>query len=47
MRDRMPRSVKSEDGTSETIYVDGGSFERPLPRIGLVKGKNGETMGEW
>ncbi|HLG66374.1 MAG TPA: amidohydrolase family protein [Acidimicrobiales bacterium] len=43
---RMPRSVKSADGTTETIYVDGKSFERPLPRIGIVKGKNGRTLSE-
>jgi predicted TIM-barrel fold metal-dependent hydrolase len=46
LAERMPRSVKSEDGTMETIYVDGISFERPLPRIGLVKGKNGVSLGE-
>jgi predicted TIM-barrel fold metal-dependent hydrolase len=44
LAERMPRSVKSEDGTSETIYVDGKSFERSLPRIGIVKGKSGRTL---
>jgi predicted TIM-barrel fold metal-dependent hydrolase len=43
---RMPRSVKSPDGTMETIYVDGTSFERALPRIGVVKGKGGRTLSE-
>jgi len=46
LRERMPRSVKSEDGSYETIYVDGTSFERPMPRIGIVKGKNGRTLAE-
>jgi predicted TIM-barrel fold metal-dependent hydrolase len=46
LAERMPHSVKSADGTKETIYVDGVSFERPLPRIGLVKGQKGRTLGE-
>jgi predicted TIM-barrel fold metal-dependent hydrolase len=46
LRERMPRSVKSEDGTYETIYVDGTSFKRPMPRIGIVKGKKGRTLSE-
>jgi predicted TIM-barrel fold metal-dependent hydrolase len=46
LRTRMPRSVKSEDGTYETIYVDGKSFQRPMPRIGIVKGKTGRTLAE-
>jgi predicted TIM-barrel fold metal-dependent hydrolase len=46
LRERMPRSVKSEDRTSETIYVDGRSFTRALPRIGVVKGANGRTLSE-
>ena len=46
LRERMPRSVKSEDGTSETIYVDGKSFERAMPRIGIIKGSKGRTLSE-
>jgi predicted TIM-barrel fold metal-dependent hydrolase len=46
LRDRMPRSVKSEDGSYETIYVDGTSFQRPMPRIGVVKGNKGRTLSE-
>ncbi len=46
LAERMPRSVKSPDGTKETIYVDGSSFERDLPRLGIVKGKNGRTLAE-
>ena len=46
LRERMPRSVKSEDGSYETIYVDGTSFERPMPRIGIVKGTKGRTLME-
>jgi hypothetical protein len=44
LAERMPRSVRSEHGTSETIYVDGKSFERVLPRISLVNGKSGRTL---
>jgi predicted TIM-barrel fold metal-dependent hydrolase len=43
---RMPRSVKAEDGSMETIYVDGKTFERPLPRIGVIKGSGGRTLTE-
>ncbi|MGX7679280.1 amidohydrolase family protein [Jatrophihabitans sp. DSM 45814] len=46
LAERMPRSVKSEDGTSETIYVDGKSFTRPMPKIQTVKGKGGQTLVE-
>lgn len=40
--DRMPRTVKSADGTSETVYIDGASFERKLPK----PIKDGEFKGE-
>jgi len=32
LAERMPRSVKAADGTKETVYIDGESFERPLPK---------------
>jgi predicted TIM-barrel fold metal-dependent hydrolase len=47
LADRMPRTVKSEDGTRETVYVDGASFERPLPRPireGEFKGETISTL---
>jgi predicted TIM-barrel fold metal-dependent hydrolase len=44
LRERMPRSVKSEDGTSETVYVDGRTLTRDLPRIGVVQGAKGRTL---
>jgi predicted TIM-barrel fold metal-dependent hydrolase len=47
LADRMPRSVKSEDGTRETVYVDGASFDRPLPkpiREGEFKGETISTL---
>ncbi|MGE0879110.1 MAG: amidohydrolase family protein [Acidimicrobiia bacterium] len=31
LRERMPRSVKSDDGLKETIYIDGEVFEREMP----------------
>jgi predicted TIM-barrel fold metal-dependent hydrolase len=46
LAERMPRAVRSADGTSETIYVDGKTFERAIPRIGIVKGKDGRTLTE-
>jgi hypothetical protein len=33
MAERMPRSVKDEDGSHETVYVDGQSFRRRMPRV--------------
>jgi predicted TIM-barrel fold metal-dependent hydrolase len=46
LAERMPRAVKSADGSTETIYVDGHSFERSIPRIEQVKGKGGKTLTE-
>lgn len=42
LAERMPRSVKAEDGSSETVYIDGESFVRPLPR----PIKDGDFKGE-
>jgi predicted TIM-barrel fold metal-dependent hydrolase len=33
LAERMPRSVKDEDGGHETIHVDGQTFRRRMPRI--------------
>ena len=44
LADRMPRSVHAADGASETIYIDGKTFERDLPRIFTIKGKGGRTL---
>lgn len=44
LAERMPRSVKSEDGRKETVYIDGESFERPLPKP-LAEGEfKGQTI---
>ena len=32
LRELMPRSVKSADGATETIYLDGQEFVRALPQ---------------
>src|SRR5262245_12583843 len=32
LAERMPRSVKADDGRTETIHVDGQSFQRRIPR---------------
>jgi predicted TIM-barrel fold metal-dependent hydrolase len=42
LAERMPRSVKSPDGSKETVYIDGAKFERPLPR----PIKEGEFAGQ-
>ena len=47
LAERMPRSVKAADGTKETVYIDGKSFERPLPkpiRDGEFAGQTIETL---
>jgi predicted TIM-barrel fold metal-dependent hydrolase len=47
LAERMPRSVKSADGRMETVYIDGDSFERPLPKPladGEFKGQTIETL---
>ena len=36
MAERMPRSVKDDDGIHETIYVDGQTFRRRMPRMGAA-----------
>ena len=35
LAERMPRSVKDDDGSYETIHVDGQSFRRRMPASGL------------
>src|SRR5688500_4318075 len=45
--DRMPRTVHDPDGGFETVYVDGKSFTRPLPKLMLKRNKEtGETITE-
>jgi predicted TIM-barrel fold metal-dependent hydrolase len=38
LREKMPRSVKDPSGEFETIYIDGQSFERPMPKPGRGTG---------
>jgi predicted TIM-barrel fold metal-dependent hydrolase len=45
LADRMPRAEKDEDGGWETVYVDGRSFRRQLPRI--YDDLGGKTMREF
>jgi predicted TIM-barrel fold metal-dependent hydrolase len=42
LAERMPRSVKAEDGSSETVHIDGEVIVRPLPK----PIKDGEFKGE-
>jgi predicted TIM-barrel fold metal-dependent hydrolase len=47
LAERMPRSEKDPDGEFETVYVDGRSFRRKLPRIAKkTAGDTGKTIGE-
>lgn len=42
IRELMPRSVKDPSGDFETVYIDGQSFERPMPKPG--RGIGGGAM---
>ncbi|MBW8825100.1 MAG: amidohydrolase family protein, partial [Acidobacteria bacterium] len=46
LADRMPRSEKAPDGSSETVYVDGKSFTRPMPKLSQKKDAQGRTIGD-
>jgi predicted TIM-barrel fold metal-dependent hydrolase len=46
LAERMPRAVKDPDGRTETVYVDGKSFQRRIPTIARKKGDTGETLSE-
>jgi predicted TIM-barrel fold metal-dependent hydrolase len=36
LAERMPRSVKDPDGEFETVYIDGESFRRKLPKLETI-----------
>src|ERR1700736_3030428 len=36
LAERMPRSVKDPDGEFETVYIDGESFQRKLPKLETI-----------
>jgi predicted TIM-barrel fold metal-dependent hydrolase len=44
--ERMPRSVKDEDGKHETVYVDGQQFRRPMPKAHLLTDEEGRTVAQ-
>lgn len=46
LAERMPRSVRDEDGRHETIHVDGRSFQRTIPSVDRKKDEDGLTMLE-
>ncbi|HZP31336.1 MAG TPA: amidohydrolase family protein [Acidimicrobiia bacterium] len=46
LAERMPRSVKDDDGRMETIHVDGQSFRRRVPRALDLKDEHGQTVFE-
>lgn len=43
---RMPRSVKDEDGSHETLYVDGQEFRRRMPKAANLTDDEGRTVSE-
>ena len=46
LAERMPRSVKDDDGGWETVYVDGQEFRRRMPRSMLVDPETGQSQDE-
>src|SRR5438067_6306364 len=46
LAERMPRSEKDADGEFETVYVDGRSFRRKLPKIATKTDASGKTIGQ-
>ena len=46
LAERMPRSVKDPSGEFETVYVDGQSFQRAMPKIMQKRGSDGRTIME-
>jgi len=44
LAERMPRSVKDEDGSHETLYVDGQEFRRRMPRAMMLTDEHGQTV---
>src|SRR4051812_38816953 len=46
IRERMPRSVRDEDGGFETVYIDGESFRRKLPKLENVMRNMARPAGD-
>jgi predicted TIM-barrel fold metal-dependent hydrolase len=46
LAERMPRSVKDDDGNMETIFVDGQSFRRRIPRVADLRDEQGLNVFE-
>jgi predicted TIM-barrel fold metal-dependent hydrolase len=46
LAERMPRSVKDDDGKMETIFVDGQSFRRRIPRVADLRDEQGLNVFE-
>jgi predicted TIM-barrel fold metal-dependent hydrolase len=44
LAERMPRSVKDDDGGCETVYVDNKEFRRRMPRAQLTDPETGLTV---
>jgi predicted TIM-barrel fold metal-dependent hydrolase len=46
MAERMPRSVKDDDGKWETVHVDGQQFRRRMPKAFDLRDEEGRTVSE-
>lgn len=46
LAERMPRSVKDEDGRYETLFVDGEQFRRRVPRAEMLTDEEGRTVSQ-
>jgi predicted TIM-barrel fold metal-dependent hydrolase len=46
LAERMPRSVKDDDGAFETIFVDGQSFRRRMPKAFSMVDEDGKSVSE-
>jgi len=46
LAERMPRSVKDDDGGFETIYVDGREFRRRMPKAQLIDPETGLDVSQ-
>lgn len=44
LAERMPRSVKDEDGRYETLFIDGEQFRRRVPRADMLTDEQGRTV---
>lgn len=44
LAERMPRSVKDDDGSHETLFIDGQEFRRRMPKADMLVDDEGHTV---